>query len=439
MARQRRAATQEPEAVEPVKEESPEPTTPEEPETIDAEPEEEKDEEGGAAGDVMPVVEATPNVEAAIARGVEVVLREREEAQPPAHVLPSEREWRAATAIAERLAASTGFVPAAFRGKPDDVLAAILSGRELGIGPMQSLRQIHIIDGRAALSADLLLAQLRRGGIQIVESESTRERARIRARRRDTGEIAEVEWTIEDARNVQQRVKGGGTQPLTEKDNWKNYPADMLWARAVGRLARRLGSDLVGGMPYSKEEVEDFEDWNGSEYDAAPWARPKLTTLGKEIVPADERAPSGWAEVGDALSHRAPHVDWKAVGAAIRVAFYGSEYERANALPEDDLAQFGRRLSAVVVALDEITEGRDFPPATDEEVSRAVATAFEGVTLATPLPTRDATEGVGNGDSPATPEEPAGARDDPSEPDPEPAPLQEKISEVVESLPEWPE
>ena len=43
----------------------------------------------------------------------------------------------------------TDFVPKAFRGKPEAVMAALLTGRELGLGPMTALQRIHVIEGKA--------------------------------------------------------------------------------------------------------------------------------------------------------------------------------------------------------------------------------------------------------------------------------------------------
>ena len=41
--------------------------------------------------------------------------------------------------VAERVA-STEFVPSSLRGKPDKVFAAVLAGREIGLGPMAALK-----------------------------------------------------------------------------------------------------------------------------------------------------------------------------------------------------------------------------------------------------------------------------------------------------------
>ena len=234
------------------------------------------------------------------ARAAELVIREERDTMPaPASILPSPREWEASVAVAEKIA-GTPFVPESYRGRPESVLAAILTGREMGIGPMQSLRQIHMIDGRPAFSADLMMAKMRAGGVTVVESSVNDERAYIKAKRKDTGEEAEVEWTKADAE------KAG----LTGKKNWKTYPADMLWARAVGRLARRLGSDLLGGLVYAKEEVEDWEegDYGGSSA-YAPEA--------KEFDPETDlapTAPNSRAQIAAELDRFDPTVDWGSVG-----------------------------------------------------------------------------------------------------------------------------
>ena len=50
----------------------------------------------------------------------------------------------------------TEFVPVALRGKPAAIAAAILTGREVGIPPMQSLSGIHVVDGWPTLSSELM-------------------------------------------------------------------------------------------------------------------------------------------------------------------------------------------------------------------------------------------------------------------------------------------
>lgn len=228
------------------------------------------------------------------AESTALALREEPVVATPA-LLPTTAEFDAMLAIAEKIA-STQMVPVAYRGKPDDVLAAILTGREMGLGPMQSLRDIYVVDGKPSLSANLLLARLREGGVVILESKCDNDHAWIRARRRDTGEIAEVEWTYAEAEQITYRKKGGATGKLVEKDNWRNYRPDMLWARAVGRLARRLGPDLIGAaMPYTSEEVQD---WDLDEQTT----RESIDRVGERPFGSDRRtgqwiAPKDWTEL----------------------------------------------------------------------------------------------------------------------------------------------
>ena len=51
--------------------------------------------------------------------------------------------------------AETEFVPEEYRDSPPAVAAAILVGRELGIGPMMSLRHVQIVKGVPTLSAEI--------------------------------------------------------------------------------------------------------------------------------------------------------------------------------------------------------------------------------------------------------------------------------------------
>lgn len=313
-------------------------------------------------------VEATEEVtgDEAVQSAELVIREERAKAMPPASVLPSSHEWEATMAVAREIA-GTQFVPESYRGKPDAVVAAILTGREMGIGPMQALRQIHMIDGRPAFSADLMLAKMRAGGVVIIESSVTDERAHIKARRSDTGEEADIEWTVADAE------KAG----LLSKKNWRTYKSDMLWARAVGRLARRLGSDLLGGLVYSKEEMEDFDGGGyggGSGYDARPEKpfNPDADLL-PGAIPGSEEAPK---QIAASLNQLDPTVDWTAVlDNAARV--YDHDLASWRDLHETNRSDFWRRLSnAECWIRDHSVGGGDFPPASAEEIEAGFKFAF---------------------------------------------------------------
>lgn len=67
--------------------------------------------------------------------------------------------WKTLTVIAD-----TEMVPKGLRGNPPAMLAAIYLGRELGLGPMQAMNMIDVIDAKPSLSAELQTARIREAG-----------------------------------------------------------------------------------------------------------------------------------------------------------------------------------------------------------------------------------------------------------------------------------
>lgn len=329
----------------------------------------------------------------------EIVVREREHPLPAASSLPNPIEWEATMAVARQIA-NTAFVPTAYRGQPESVVAAILFGREIGIGPMRALQKIHMVDGKPSLAADEMLAQMRRNGLVIVDSESTRERAWIKARRTDTGEEAEVEWTIEEARQIPARERSVNIM-LAEKGTWQAYPADMLWARCVGRLARRLGSDLVGGVVYSAEEMQDWDRdddtgsyGTGSGYSASTQQRKAKAATTTDGIEMRADAPrGGWPGISKALETIDAGLDWKAwISQAVYVHSRG-EQTTVKALDEQGRVDVGIRVANGIAHLLAALAGRDFPPPTRAEIQAAFAHPDSlGVTLPGPEGPLDPTE-----------------------------------------------
>ncbi len=273
-----------------------------------------------------------------------VIHEERSTALQPQTYLPTPKEWEAITAIAVRMS-GTQFVPESYRGNPDSVAAAILTGREMGIGPMQSLRDIHMIDGRPAFSAQLMLSRMRSGGVVILESSATAERAYIKARRTDTGETGEFEFSKADA-------EAAG---LLGKRNWKQWPSDMMWARAVGRMARRFGSDLLGGLVYTKEELEDIDDHEGGYgvgdgYDASTKqpVDPGRSLMQGAIQGADAEAVK---ELDSKMKSLNAHVDWRVlIGLGVQAQF---GVEDRSKLSEGQRQEWWLRLRNFVVKLEQ--------------------------------------------------------------------------------------
>jgi hypothetical protein len=142
--------------------------------------------------------------------------------------------------------AQTDFVPRALRGKPAAVAACILTGRELGIGPMASLKSIHMVQGVPSLSAEYKRARAMAAGHEIIIDETNATRCVVRGRRSGSGAWVQVQWTLDMAR----RAKIAG------KDVWQQYPQRMLQARATSELCDLLFPDATLGL----ETTEVLED-----------------------------------------------------------------------------------------------------------------------------------------------------------------------------------
>lgn len=170
-----------------------------------------------------------------------------------------------------RAIASTEFVPKELRGKPEAILACVLAGREWGLGPMESLSRIDMIDGRPAPSGELLVARVFAAGHEIYPeelSDKTATAVGIRHLRDGTTRTLKYTFTWEMASRVMV-AKWSGPQgnrtksysPLTEKDNWLNYPQAMLYWRAASQLVRFLFPDvLTSFQAYTPDELGS-SDW----------------------------------------------------------------------------------------------------------------------------------------------------------------------------------
>ncbi len=141
---------------------------------------------------------------------------------------------------------------------PEAAFAIIATGRELGMSAMQSLRSIHVIEGKPTLSADLVAALVKSRGdvckyFMLVVSSATV--ATYETLRVGDPKPTTMSFTIEDAQRA----------GLTGKDNWRKYPAAMLRARCITALARAVYPDLAMGI-YDEDElgpvaVEEAQRW----------------------------------------------------------------------------------------------------------------------------------------------------------------------------------
>lgn len=192
------------------------------------------------------------------------------------------REASAANSIAKALA-DTPFVPESFRGNAAHVTAAILVGQEVGLQPMAALRSIDIVQGTPAMRAVAMRALVQSHGHDIWPEEQTETRCVMAGRRSGGDKVVRVTWTMD-------RAKALG---VAGRPNYQKQPGTMLIARATSELCRLIAADVLLGIPYSAEELDDGIDLDGQPVAAQPEAKKRTARRAAlKTVPVAPAAPA---------------------------------------------------------------------------------------------------------------------------------------------------
>ena len=183
--------------------------------------------------------------------------------------------------FAQMLARST-MVPKDFIGKPENCLVAIQWGREVGLGPLQALQNIAVINGRPSIWGDAALALVKSHPdcldvIETIEGDGDTMVARCEVRRRGAQAVVQT-FSVADA-------KGAGL--WGKQGPWQQYKKRMLQMRARGFAIRDAFPDALRGMVTTEEAQDTF---TGVTLDNDTVPQPRATY--KEPLPADVAADS---------------------------------------------------------------------------------------------------------------------------------------------------
>jgi len=130
----------------------------------------------------------------------------------------------------------------------------VMAGAELGLPPFASMTGIHIIQGKPALGANVIATLVKNDPRYNYHPSVTNEKECVIEWYENGNKTGESSFTMEEA-------KAAG---LTGKDNWKKFPSDMLFARAITRGSRRYAPGIFGGSPiYTPEELGADVDEDG--------------------------------------------------------------------------------------------------------------------------------------------------------------------------------
>lgn len=135
----------------------------------------------------------------------------------------------------------SGLLPKAITS-PEAALFLILTGRDLGLSPVQSVRSIHIIQGKVELDADIQLAIFKNRGGRAQFRELTDKRAVLELIH-PNGDTHVETFTWEDA-----------TRAKLVNETWQKWPKAMLRSRAITAGMKSVGFDLLSGT-YAEGEI----------------------------------------------------------------------------------------------------------------------------------------------------------------------------------------
>ena len=159
-------------------------------------------------------------------------------------ITPTDTEYAIMRSQAESLV-KTGFLPQAIK-TPEQALAIMLTGRELGIPAMAALNTINVIQGKPAVSPQLMLALIERSGqLENIEIETDPDGRWVSVIMKRRGRSAHNEVFGEN----EARAMG-----LLAKDNYKKQPTVMYKWRAVAAAARTVFPDVILGL-YTPDEM----------------------------------------------------------------------------------------------------------------------------------------------------------------------------------------
>ncbi|MDH5669817.1 MAG: recombinase RecT [Nitrospira sp.] len=172
--------------------------------------------------------------------------------------------------------AGTEMVPKAYRGKPDDILVAMLHGQEVGLPHLQALQSIAVVNGVPSIYGDAALALVRASGKiedfdEWIEVDGKRQEgpfpilkyaeeerqivAYCMSKRVGMSRPRTTTFSVDDAQRAKLWLKVGQSGFETP---WCTVPQRMLMWRARGWNLRDNFGDVLKGLAIY-EEAMDFD------------------------------------------------------------------------------------------------------------------------------------------------------------------------------------
>lgn len=128
----------------------------------------------------------------------------------------------------------------------EGIFAVVETAKSLNIDPRLALGGgLYYVKGKVEMSARMMAALIRQKKHSITRDAKSNDKICIlHGKRSDTKDCWTESFSIEEARKAN----------LTKNPVWQNFTRDMLYARALSRLARQLFPDVIGNC-YVEGEI----------------------------------------------------------------------------------------------------------------------------------------------------------------------------------------
>lgn len=149
--------------------------------------------------------------------------------------------------------------------KPDDLMLIICKALQIGMNVFDAINGgLYAVRGKIEMPSRSMNAIIRAKGHSVTIVESSTTKCVLKGVRSNNKDASTASFTIEEA-----KLAG-----LTNNDPWKKYPADMLFARALTRLARQMFADVITDC-YIEGELSD----------------PIMPPINEELIQLQEKSP----------------------------------------------------------------------------------------------------------------------------------------------------
>lgn len=134
----------------------------------------------------------------------------------------------------------------------EGIFAIVEKAKSIGVSPLDALNGgMYFVQGKVEMTAAMMNQMIRQNNHSITKDKKSDDTICIlHGKRSDNGDTWVESFSLEDAK------KAG-----IYRNQWLKYPKDMLFARALSRLARQLFPDVIKGC-YVQGEISDAPPLN---------------------------------------------------------------------------------------------------------------------------------------------------------------------------------